>query len=98
MMKGLKHIRKKGYDYRGWKLGETVIYNGRQHKIIGFSLGDYRDFIAIDSNGCTYPIDKSHRDVIYMMNKNNTFLWVSEKSIVRKNKFEFKNIFKFFLT
>lgn len=81
-----KHIkRRKGYKYSKWKLGEKVIYNDREHKIIGFCCSnDYRDFIAIDSKGCSYPINKSHRDVIYLRNKSNTFLWVSEESISRK--------------
>lgn len=93
----MKRIMKKNYTYRGWKLGEKVIYNGRQHKIIGFSLGDYRDFIAIDTKGCSYPISKSHRDVIYIKNNSDTFLWVSGESITKKNKFGVKDILKFIL-
>lgn len=80
-----KHIkRRKGYEYSGWKLGEKIIYNGREHRIIGFCSDSYKDFIAIDSKGCSYPIHKSHRDVIYLKNKSNTFLWVSGESISRK--------------
>lgn len=94
MIRGLKQLKRKGYTYMGWRLGETVIYNGRRHRIIGFSIGDYNDFIAIDSKGCSYPINESHRDVIYIKNKSNTFLWVSGDYISRKESNIIKNIKK----
>lgn len=50
-------IREEGYEYNGWKLGEKVLYNGEETKIVAF-----------DEDDKSYPIL-----IDYPRYKNNTF-------------------------
>lgn len=40
-----------GYEFRGYKIGQTVEYDNSKHKIVAFDDSDEDNFIAIDSYG-----------------------------------------------
>lgn len=45
-------VRQKGYEYKGFQLGEKCIYKGKEYTIIGFDERNHRErnFIVININ------------------------------------------------
>ena len=76
--------REKGYEFRGWKLGEKVRLkrNGKEYMIIGFdeSMMDHK-FIVIDNKGWSNNIKDSQCVTSYIDTKINGFEWVKESEI-----------------
>lgn len=77
-------IIKAGYEFRGYKLGEKVIYQGKEAMIIGFDENEKASgaFLAIESCG----LEISHNGYLTSVldtaeKKDIKFSWVFESNI-----------------
>ncbi len=76
--------REKGYEYKGWKLGEIIrhIEDEKEYTIIGFDeKEDEEYFIAIDRNGWNKNIKNSNTVTSCINANSNIFDWVLEDEI-----------------
>lgn len=70
-------FKEEGYEFRGWKLGQTVMYEGKEHKVIGFDES---------ANGWSTPEYLSHdTSIIYLDEMEvNTVINLNGVSLIRK--------------
>lgn len=88
-------LREKGYEFRGWKLGEKVKSEIGEHFIVGFDERAERAFIAITTNDINATHDNIKTSLCatsYLENDSEYFVWVSENEIEKiENDVEEKN-------
>lgn len=86
--------KEKGFEYRGWTLGDRVIYNKEECTIVGFDIDEkLRDFIAVDKN-ITGENKYNHNisnatayDLKYCTTGKNEYSFVSPGELTLKEKY-----------
>ena len=98
----MRKLAKEGFKYKDYCLGDLVLYENTQAKIIGFNIGNgVNNYIALEvsdeivnhRNLIKKNIQDSSVDkLVYINSPKNYFMWVYPKEIklIHKNKSIFK--------
>lgn len=89
----MKRLKKEGFKYKNYCLGDMVHFKGTQAKIIGFDLGDnVNNFIALEVSdelqNTHYSNKKNIKDsnvnyLVYIESPKDYFVWAYAKDIVK---------------
>lgn len=79
-------LRKRGYEYRGFRLGDKVKYRGNEYEIIGFDENGSKQFIVINDKYHNMHVSK-FKDVTSYCDTNYhgcRWLFANEIEIIKK--------------
>lgn len=80
-------FKKAGYEYKGWKLGQSVEYKGKRYKIIAFDIEQEEDHnICINRLSSTYDTlyeigDYIDTKILKGVDVSNSYKWVDSNKI-----------------
>lgn len=77
----LYKLKPKGYEYRGVRLGDKCIYNGKETIVIGFDEDDKCEFIAVLYDSSIDEIRDSMATIIMDGYERNDYYWVQKLSL-----------------
>lgn len=85
--KGMRFERE-GFEFRGWKLGEEVMYDGEKTKIVGFDLGytDGGSIVVAYEDGWdfeTAPCKNNANNPVFINGVKGNCYWVLEKWLTK---------------
>jgi hypothetical protein len=84
-------VEQEGFEYRGYKLGQNVVYEGKQVKIIGFDEEDDDLFIAVNCMYQTVKIGESLATVILQGMELSSYDWAMGGEITNISVGEINN-------